>query len=109
MSVVAGLRRAERVLIHAPDLALRLRKYLCDRRPLRCERDIPAGASDAPLAVQAAAWTFADAAADPRADYEMNQKRSLRTLMIRIDKDLRPVFGRQPLTRGHSGRARAPR
>jgi integrase len=42
--------------------------------------------------------TFDDAADDIVADYQMNKKRSLRTLTIRIEKHLRPVFGHQPLT-----------
>lgn len=42
--------------------------------------------------------TFDDAANDIIADYQMNKKRSLRTLTLRIEKHLRPVFGQQPLT-----------
>ena len=41
--------------------------------------------------------TFADAAAEIVADYQMNKKRSLRTLSVRIEKHLRPAFGKQPL------------
>ena len=41
--------------------------------------------------------TFADAAEEIVADYRMNKKRSLRTLTVRIEKHLRPVFGQQPL------------
>ena len=41
--------------------------------------------------------TFDDAADDIVVDYQMNKKRSLRTLRIRIEKHLRPVFTHQPL------------
>ena len=55
---------------------------------------IPADPVPAPVG----AATFADAAVEIVADYQMNKKRSLRTLTVRIEKHLRPVFGQQPLT-----------
>ena len=42
--------------------------------------------------------TFDDAADEIVADYQMNKKRSLRTLTLRIEKHLRPFFGHQLLT-----------
>src|SRR5262249_24594488 len=41
--------------------------------------------------------SFAEAAAALIADYEMNGKRSVRTLRLRITKHLQPFFGRYPL------------
>ena len=52
----------------------------------------------APTASPAGSCPFAAAADDLVADYRMNAKRSLRTLLIRINKHLRPVFGADELS-----------
>ena len=41
---------------------------------------------------------FADAAQDLLNDYAMNRRRSLRTLKIRVEKHLRPAFGRDAIS-----------
>ena len=51
--------------------------------------------------------TFADAADDLVEDFRMNGKRSLRTLLIRLNKHLRPVFGEDALTAITTARIRA--
>ena len=49
---------------------------------------------------------FAEAAAELVADYRMNAKRSLRTLLIRIEKHLRPAFGADDLSAITTSRVR---
>jgi integrase len=51
-----------------------------------------------PAAAPAGLCPFADAADDLVADYRMNANRSLRTVLIRINKHLRPVFGADDLS-----------
>jgi site-specific recombinase XerD len=57
--------------------------------------------------VVTAGVTFDDAADDVIADYRMNGKRSLRTLLIRINKHLRPAFGTDALSTVTTARIRA--